>query len=314
MKRSLLLVAKYFFLLIIGSIVGVFIYVQFFSNINLVAGNKLSFNKYSLVKGLTESVLLILLLMGSFLTIHTIKFSKESNASLIVYICLFFFTWFLVLPLVITGCNKLNLTFEKQLKAIKSPPLNEGYFRKLNGKLYYFITPEINNNLTVLEYDLNTDELKFENLNLSSNSEYKNNVKPFTDSLVKNNLQNIPYRILNIFNKIKEDMICRWSKGFLSWLVFSTIGFALWSVYAFIKVSSWKLINYFLITILQGIIFLLNGINFPSNAEFIYNFFPNIKGISSSEFAIAFINLVIGIVFILIGVVVRIIKEKRKLR
>ena len=52
MKKAWFLVLQYILFLFVGSLLGVFIYSQYYSNINLVAGFPVAFSKYPLVKGL----------------------------------------------------------------------------------------------------------------------------------------------------------------------------------------------------------------------------------------------------------------------
>ena len=248
MKKAWFLVLQYILFLFVGSLLGVFIYTQFYSNINLVAGFPVAFSKYPLVKGLFVFLPIVLLVIGMYLSLYKVRhFSNPVS-------------WLVFLPLTLKCIDYVNPLVEKIDESKPENILSRGYFRQVGNIYYYFLEEQKGDIIQVISIDSVPNSFgSIKQLDLSNDSEFSKATYPFTDPIIKNSLNNIPYRIMKVFDNVKENLFNALNKGIFSWLLVCSFGFALWSVYGLIRVSSWKLINTFMIIFMQGFIILVNG-------------------------------------------------------
>ena len=128
MKKAWFLVLQYILFLFVGSLLGVFIYTQYYSNINLVAGFPVAFSKYPLVKGLFVFLPIVLLIMGMYLSLYKVRHFSNPISCAIFYSCLGLLTWLVFLPLTLKCINYVNPMVEKIAEAEPENILSRGYF------------------------------------------------------------------------------------------------------------------------------------------------------------------------------------------
>ena len=311
MKRSLLLLVQYFIFILLGCLLGIFVYTQFYNNINLVAGFPVKFSKYPLIKGFLESIPIILLLIGMLLSLYKVRHMENPVSSAIVYSCLGIITWFLVFPASLSLIKVLTPVTEKIAESEIKSELSRGYFRKVGNVYYYFLEEQRGDITQVIAIDSNQNTFGIiKQLDLSADSEFNKQTQPFVDPIIKASLDNIPYRIIKVFSNVKKNAMSAWNNGYISWLLFCSLGFALWSIYGLIKISSWKLINTFMIIFFQGLIILFNGIYFSSRFELLHDLIPPVKSIPVSELLLAIVNVSVGILFITVGIISTCVKKR----
>lgn len=304
MKKAWFLVLQYILFLFVGSLLGVFIYTQYYSNINLVAGIPVAFSKYPLVKGLFVFLPIVLLIMGMYLSLYKVRHFSNPISCAIFYSCLGLLTWLVFLPLTLKCINYVNPMVEKIAEAEPENILSRGYFRRVGNVYYYFLEEQKGDIIQVISIDSKPDSFgSIKQLDVSSDSEFSKSTYPFADPIINNSLHNIPYRIMKIFANVEENLFNALHKGIFSWLLICSFGFALWSVYGLIRVSSWKLINTFMIIFMQGFIILFNGIYYSERFELLHSLIPSNNLFSGSELLLAIINFVVGIVLITIGII-----------
>ena len=153
MKKAWFLVLQYILFLFVGSLLGVFIYTQFYSNINLVAGFPVAFSKYPLVKGLFVFLPIVLLVIGMYLSLYKVRHFSNPVSCAIIYSCLGLLTWLVFLPLTLKCIDYVNPLVEKIDEAKPENILSRGYFRQVGNIYYYFLEEQKGDIIQVISID-----------------------------------------------------------------------------------------------------------------------------------------------------------------
>ncbi len=322
MKKIISLLSCYFLTLIVSFAIGLFIFMQYYDSINLVAGMNFSNIYEKLILGLFRTLPVIYILLPFSLILYKIRHKDNPVISFITFAVLTALNWFVFFPLTlkIQVSVEKNL-FEKNYSAQKNT-LSKGYFRKANEKLYFFNKGTEENDANVILIEDFTNPLDFakeEKIDISENSNFAKDSFPFKDPLVKETMLDIPYSVINIFNSIKIRALHSFSYGYVSWLCFCSLGFALASLYAFVKFSSWRLVNAVSVLLCSSALVWFNDFYFCTQnnsmrlslEKLFYsggklNFFIE-NGIA---FPLMIINLTIGFVFLICGIITAVIRKR----
>lgn len=324
MRKVISLILDYFLTLVVSFAIGMFICIQYFDSINLVAGERFFVSKETVVLGVFYTLPVMFLLLPFALMLYKIRHKDNPALSLAVFAALSLLNWFIFYPVTLKFQTIAEKKFSesKNTDFFKLNELSSGYFRHSAGKLYFFNKQTEENSADVILLDDSSAPLDFakeEKIDVSVSSEFYRDSSPFRDPLTKETMKDIPYQIINIFHSIKFQAIRAWNYGFISWLCFCSLGFALCSLYSLIKFSSWRMVNALTALIFTGTAIWFNDFYFSTTCggmrnflqSFFYeggklNFFID-KGI---EFPLMLINLLFGLIFTVIGIVIAIFRNK----
>lgn len=151
----------------------------------------------------------------------------------------------------------------------KSPPaeLSSGYFRRINGALYYF-TLVTGNYVSGIKIDgdyfsKSNQENSFHALD-SKFMNFKRDKMGFSDPIISENLTppTILQNALRALVSIHESASAACDKGKIEWLFFCSIMAALVSLGAILSASEWKLADAFYVTFDTFAILALNSLFF----------------------------------------------------
>lgn len=328
MRKVISLILDYFLTLIVGFAIGMFICLQYFDSINLVAGERFFASKETVVLGIFYTLPVMFLLLPFALMLYKIRHKNNPALSFITFAFLSLLNWFIFYPVTIKLQNVAEKNFYENAQKtensnlFKLNDLSSGYFRRSNGKLYFFSkkTQQDSADVILLEnFNAPQDFAKEEKLDVSEKSEFYKNSSPFRDPLVKETMMDIPYQIINIFHSIKFQAIRAWNYGIISWLCFCSLGFALCSLYSLIKFSSWRMINALSALVFTGFVIWFNDFYFSPMNNGMRNFLQSLfyeggnlnffidKGI---EFPLMIINLLFGLLFTIAGIVIAIFRNR----
>lgn len=313
MKNILKFVAHYFFILLCFTLIGIFGYFLYDCCFRLVAGVKFSFNKFALVKGSVIGLELAFLFSGVFMCSYRIRTDKRKISLFITYICLGIFTWFLAFPGILYLDNKY-CNFETV-----RPPISKDYFRgssfsENDKKINYFLTDEVNSGVKVISVDKKDFSAKDFEISQKNVDEVLNyDKKNFSDSLVADSFVDFPRRISNLFDVIFSFLSKSVQQGYLHWIVSAAVGLTLWACYGFVLISSWKLIDFLFIFCSSVFVLIINYLYHIDFFKGLNNLISFSKfGISSFEFMSGFLNLFIFLIFIISGIIIYILKGRKK--
>lgn len=313
MKKALKLFLSYFGWLITGIIIGTFF-------------NSLYLHSLRLVSGMSSPVLSRENIIVSFFTIaQTLPFitgflmiayrirHPGNILQLLAFILVQFLSWGILFPVTNHFERKYketNLTAFMQ----NSSPLSEGYFRDVDGTIYYFLNE---NNTSAVKIDTSengTSEII--TYDMIARNQLLNEALPYKDVLIKDsfNARSSAYSFLGTLVQIaKRDFM----RGWTYWLGFLSLALALTSIYALSGITAWRIANYSICGMVYGAVLFWNGffwtpemtafrnLNFMHAGPF--NYF---KQWTSSPFMIS-INLLMTLILTTIGIVSLIIKKKR---
>lgn len=324
MRKVISLIIDYFLILLVGLFIGLFIFLQYFNGINLVAGISVPLAREVVIYGIFSTFPVLFLTTPFCLVLYKIRHRSNPKASLITFICLCLLNWCLFYPLILTFQNTALKTLPEESEIHDSFTLSKGYFRKANDKLYYFKKTAKENSADVILLNDKAEPSKFSEdytLDLSDESEFHKSTSPYRDPLIKESLTDIPYYVIEVFKSIKIQAFNAWKNGFISWACFISIGFALASVYGLIRMSSWRMINALLTLTLSGLVIWFNHFYFSPFNENIRRFFQSLfydgghLGFfleRNIEFPLMLINIIFGLVFIIIGIFIAILRHQEE--
>ncbi len=324
MRKVISLILDYFLTLVVGFAIGMFICLQYFDSINLVAGERFFVSKEIVVLSVFYTLPVMFLLLPFALILYKIRHKDNQAFSFATFAVLSLLNWFIFYPVTLKFQNiaEKNFAEAKNGDFFKLNDLSSGYFRNSAGKLYFFNKKTEPNSADVILLDDSAAPLDFakeEKIDVSANSEFHKDSSPFRDPLTKETMTDIPYQIINIFHSIKFQAIRAWNYGFISWLCFCSLGFALCSLYSLIKFSSWRMVNALCALVFSGIVIWFNDFYFSTASNGMRNFLQSFfyesgklnffidKGI---EFPLMLINLLFGLIFTTDGIVIAILRNK----
>lgn len=314
MSKPIILILDYIAFTLLGLLGGLFLFSQYFNAISLVAGKNTVFSAEILVYGVFFILPIIFITISMFLAFYKIRHLSSPVSSCITYSILSAFTWFIMYPATLMIQEKVlpMVTPIEQLE--NKQELSGGYFRKINGTIYYFIHDTKNDSANVVRlYDSKApnDFAKVGTISVSTNSEFAAFSGNFHDPIIKESMEKTPYNISKIFDFYKMKAERTWNIGIIAWLFFCSLGLALGSVYGLIRISSWKLLNSFWILIMSCMIIWFNFFYYQpvfstirtAINRFLFdpsklNFFIE----NEIELPLFAVNILVSIIMILIGI------------
>lgn len=323
MRKVISLVLDYFLTLLVGFAIGMFICVQYFDSINLVAGERFFVSKETFVLGIFCTLPVMFLLLPFALVLYKIRHKDSPAASFATFAILSILNWFVLYPVTLKLQTLAEKNFSGNADFSKLNELTPGYFRRSSGNLYFFNKKTEENSADVIILKDSAGQLDFakeEKLDVSANSDFYKNSSPFRDPLVKETMTGIPYRAINIFHSIKTQAVRAWSYGIIPWLCFSSIGFALCSLYSLIKFSSWRMVNALAALVFSGAVLWFNDFYFSAANNAMRNFLQSFFYESGKlgffidngiEFPLMIINLIFGVIFTAIGITTAILRNRQ---
>lgn len=324
MRKVISLISDYFLTLIVGFAIGMFICIQYFDSINLIAGERFFVSKETIVLGIFHTLPVMFFLLPFALMLYKIRHKDNPAQSFITFVCLSLLNWFIFYPVTLKLQNIAEKNFSEKNANLELKKLTSGYFRQSGGKLYFFSKEPEPDSADVILLENRAEPLDFakeEKLDLSRTSEFYRNSSPFRDPLAKDTMNDIPYHVINIFHSIKFQAIRAWNYGLISWLCFCSLGFALCSLYSLIKLSSWRMINALSALFFTGILIWFNDFYFsPMNSgmrNFLHELFYesgklNFFIVNGIDFPLMLINLLFGLTFTATGIVIAILRNKKQ--
>lgn len=325
MRKVISLILDYFLTLIVGFAIGMFICIQYFDSINLVAGERFFVSKEIIALGIFYTLPVLFLLLPFALVLYKTRHKNNPVLSCATFAVLSLLNWFIFYPVTLKLQNIAEKKFSENAgnpTFLKLNDLSSGYFRRTNGKLYFFNKETESNSAEVILLEDSAAPLDFakeEKIDVSEKSEFYKSSSPFRDPLVKETMTDIPYQAINVFHSIKFQAIRAWNHGFIPWICFCSLGFALCSLYSLIKLSSWRMINALTALVFTGLIIWFNDFYFSPLNNGMRNFLQSLfyesgklnffidKGI---EFPLMLINLLFGLIFTIAGIVIAIFRNR----
>lgn len=323
MKNALKILLTYLLTLAIGIIVGVIVAVQFFTVFGTVAGQTLPVFTLDMISKAFFIIAPVVLVFASlFLTLYVVRHHTKRVISAITYVILCAVTWVVLFPAFLVLRDK----FEPQLTLETASEVNivsPGFFRKSNHYIYYTAEndyTDISLNSRGIAVHKEGIAIPMENARPALEVQEVKNVSeilkreaaPFSDVLIGETLPgvhlNLAYQIYDLFMELAVDA---WHKGFAGWLFFLAFAFALCGAYAFVGISSWRMVSS--VTVVFANIF-VGAYNFLYYADAMASFRADSKSWGGffmliDEPLLFLVNCIVGIVFILIGVICFAVKK-----
>jgi hypothetical protein len=259
MKNALLFFAKYITVLLVGAFVGIACVYLFFMITSLRAGGGAVFPTISVVYSFILLINICVTILACFCLITRIaRQSDYSFVAMLVCIAFHVFTWFVFLPVSnkavtsIIGQSQSNKTFQ-------SAGVSPGYFRQIDGKLFYFFRINEDKTGDGVLIDLNAATETYLQLTPLSHAPL---MPEFLDGdpLIYRTVAFPPVlalllRLIVAFGENAETALRR---GILTWYAFASVCFPLTALISFAHVSRWKLINFSVLVFGFCAILLLN--------------------------------------------------------
>lgn len=321
MRKVIALILDYFLILLFGFMVGMFIFLQYFDSISLVAGTKVTLSREIVLYGVFSTLPVLFILAPFGMMLYKLRHRSNPKATFATYCLLCLVNWLFFYPLTLTLQNQVVKTLNSE-NLNKQNDLSADYFRKSCGKLYYFSHKSQKGKAEVIlvEDPLDAECFATETeIDVSNDSAFEKDSYPFHDPLIMESMTDIPYSIINIFRAIKTQAIHAWGYGIISWLCFCTFALALVSFYSMIKFSSWRLVNALLMMFFTAVVIWFNDFYFSTLNDGPRNFLRSLfydsgrlnffidRGI---EFPLALINLLVALIFTVFGIMLTILRNQ----
>ena len=317
MKRYFALIIDFFCVLIFGSLFAIIFGILSFGSTHLVSGRTLSFSHDIFFYSALSMIPIVMICLPCCMQLYKTRHKKNPVGSFICYVVLNLFLWIALFPLQITISNNIKNKLGPISELTENEELSKGYFRQVDGETYYYLEDSVDKSAKVVTMDSHKSP---ESVPFFQDVDISEKIAPYADPLIKNAQSKSSRKLREILFNFNSFITKSWNNGFISWLCFLTFAFALGSVYAFIQFSDWRLINtYLCITLSFGVIY-LNCIYFTPSFDHIraslYEFFYGHGGFShlvqrEVDVPLCTINLLIGVIFTIIGIINSIINKKR---
>ncbi|MCR5495049.1 MAG: hypothetical protein K6F15_05375 [Treponema sp.] len=279
MRKPIALILDYLTVTFICVVAGIFFFTQYFNSLTLVAGKNIDFSADIIAYGLFETLPLVFLFIAMFVIFYKIRHKSSPLSSFITYSLLIAFTWFALFPLSIVMQDKVYSMLTPIEKLENKNQLSGGYFRNINGKIYYFVSDsrdDIADVFCFFDYSRPTSMVERDFIRIGNNSGFSETFGDFHDPIIKDTAPSIPYNLDEAFKTIKENAKNAWLNGIIAWLCFSSMGFALASLYCFIRISSWKLLNCYWVAFFTGLVIWFNYYYFQDAFSFVRQVLTNL--------------------------------------
>ncbi len=314
MKKTLSLIGIYFLVLIFGTILFATIFMLGSDLTTVVSGQNITFFSVPFfITGVQMAFPLVSIFAGLLLILYLIRHPGNQILSLITYAALGILTWGLFIPIDLSALETSEVSIKDYRKKVTSP----GVFRKEESGVFFYTKVDDNGYADGVFIDINGFSSQEGNIvafeNLKTNND---NAFPYSDILIKESIEPPEFVTypLAVYNALLTAALNSFSKGIAEWLCFATMAFALLAVYSIQFLSSWKLTSALSVITGGAVIIFINYfyyIDFFPKA--LKDFSSYISGfIPATNPIIAFINIVLGILLILYGIVMGIYRTNEK--
>lgn len=315
MKIVLTSFIRFLLLCIVGSVASGFFFMLYNGCVSYVIGN--GGNLFSLkffIDGILLAFPAILLFVPMFLMFPLMKHGSKTRCIGLIAISVFCLAaWLLVVPLCAKGALETNALFEKP-----ASKLSTGYFRKINGRIYYFSNVE-GNYVSGLRFDngftARNSSLQEVQVLKGDYVVFERDIYGFSDPIVGENLKPpavVSIWFLGMFSMVRSTFSAC-ASGILNWISFSSIMFALLFVGFLLSLSSWRLVDAFLVSFFTFAIIVLNYLYLNFYFSPFLNQFDSMGGFFiflKNNFQL-FMNIVIIIILCIVGLISLYISKKK---
>lgn len=310
MRKALNLFLIYFVFLIAGLAAGTVLYSFYLNVLNFIAGREIVLFKLSdVLKSFFFIAYCLVLLICPLVAYYRIR-HPGGFAQTIAYCIICIITWCCLLP----GIYYLNDYCNEKFALENSySSLSSGYFREVDGKIYYF-TKEFeseNGNVPVTSaVVINTSEnggVEYQTVRDLSNWDFNKKAYPYREILVKDNFDDKTFNLPVDFNiLINSAKSC-----FVGWkYLFCVLSMALLisSLYALTSYFEWKLLNTVILFFGTFLVLCVNtAYYYPIfdvvKHKIMNNSFFNMLGTYINEPLLFVLNTVFVLVCIILGIV-----------
>ena len=318
MKKALRLVLTYFLFLVLGTAVGMFFYYVYLHLQASVAGQQAAFLKREDLLRVLFYVLGCLLLFVCPAMVYVRISNKGGIAHFITFIILSAVTWAVLIPLLGHFESKVLYNTKDSSKV-----LSGGYFREIDDKIYYF-TDDYNKNpyidTTTIVIDTSAEgTVEIEKTKPSRDFILFRDSAPYSDVLLKRAFGESDKQSLISFSLIIQHAQTAFSKGWTFWLGFLSLGLLFASLYGAADLFRWRLLNSgFLMLMTFGILAANTLYYHPVVTSFRRQYINNktffiFLGKYMDDPLLVLVNVVLSLVFIIIGIVRFATRKKRSL-
>lgn len=311
MKNALKLLWMYITLLICGLILITTILMLYTSVLNFVAGQEIAlFNFPNFIESFFTAAIIILVLVVPFIVYYRIR-HVGGAIQFVFFVVLSLITWFIFLPLTI---NLENAILAKKQITKSEKILSSDYFRKTDGKIYYFMddfdlsAPQQEIDTLVIEKD-EEGEFEIQKIQPSEDFVLVKEAVPYNDILIKQTFN--PAEVstkVDLFSIVKQARVA-WNKGFTFWLGFLSLGLIFACLYAFSNLFDWRLLNTCLIIFAAASIYCINTFYFYEPIKNAMDLFMQDKSffVFLNKYVdnslLCLINVVFSLIFTIIGII-----------
>lgn len=310
MKKALNLILIYFIFLFSGIIAGTVIYSFYLNVLNYIAGREIILFRFA---DLLKSFFFIAYCM-TFLICPIVSYYRIRHpggfAQTIAYFLICIITWCGVFP----GVYLLNNYCDTKFPIVEShESLSEGYFREVDGKVYYFTKDfeSENGNVPVSSVvTINTSEaggVEYSTIRDLPSWDFNKKAAPYREIQVKENFTDKSFRLPIDFMVLIENAKKSFS-GLRYLLCFASLVLLICSLYGITSFFDWKLLNTVFLFFSAFIVLCVNTAYYFTGFEKVIskitnNSFFNMLGKNIDEPLLFVINLFVMLVFIVLGIV-----------
>ena len=318
MKKAFGLVLTYFLFLIIGTAIGMFFYYVYLNIQSSVAGLPFEFFK-------KEDLLRVLFyVLGCFLLFAcpAMVYVRISNKGGILH-----FIFFIILSCLTWGVFFFFFGhFEKKVSydtKDSSKILTQGYFRQNGDKIYYF-TNDYNKNpyldTTAIVIDTTPEGgVDVEQIKPSRDFILFRDSAPYSDILIKKTFGQSDSQPIISFAMIMERAMNSFEKGWTFFLAFLSLGLLLASLYGTADLFRWRLLHTGFLMIMTFCVLAAHTLYYHPVFTSFRRQYINGKGFFiflakyMNEPLLVLVNVVLSLIFIIIGIVRFATRNKRGL-
>lgn len=312
MDKALKLIIRYTLYTLIGSILGTIFYLMYFSLLQFVpegVAQKINFSDLlrNFFKMLSYTVFVVPVVVMN----HKLK--RKGNAlQCLFYILFAAMSWILLLPFSYKMYDKFQ---RKYVETAHYNPLSKNEFRQYEDKVYFFAehyNPDSIEGKDISAVVIDTSEngvVIVDKIPENSDFELIKAANPYRGLLMKNSFLGNKKNAIISFDLLLEKLNTAMSKGWTFILGFMTLGFVLCSIYGLTNLSSWRLINssnVIFITILviaMNCLYSLPAGQFIRESSLANNQISDYLAQYVDEPFLCTINILLGFVFIIIGII-----------
>lgn len=318
MNKALKLLIMYFVFAVAFVLLGTALYSLYLNIVGFSVGQQmLLFNKEELFKSFLYTSCIFILVVSPVLAYYRIR-HRGGIIQFVVYLALSFATWFFLFPVLLNGANSNGVL---QANYSVDHVVTAHYFRKADNKVFYLSndlsTKEENSSSNAIVIDTENDNhIKIENIKNSKDFILFEKAEPYNDVLIKEAFGGSSSFSFFDFKGILNRGLIAKQKGGTFWLGFLSLAFALICVFALTNLFNWKLIDACIILLVSVGIFALNTFYYYP----VFDSLRNGKIANSSLFVslsssfddpvLVVMNMLLGIIFIVLGVIRMFRKEK----